>query len=110
MSESLNARSEAVMQVELERCYNRAKRILSQNKVFLEKIAEAFIEKKTLLYSDIQRIRSAVEKGDSEAVHVTTLQDFGMDDLPEEEPEESEEVIRQRIKHKLDAWRQKQKR
>ena len=33
-----------------------------------------------------------------------------MDDLPEEEPEESEEVIRQRIKRKLDAWRQKQKR
>lgn len=110
MSESLNARTEAVMQVELVRCYNRAKRILSQNKVFLEKIAEAFIEKKTLLYSDIQRIRSAVEKDDSEAVHVTTLQDFVMDDLPEEEPEESEEVIRQRIKHKLDAWRQKQKR
>lgn len=77
--------------------------VFSQNKVFLEKIAEAFIEKKTLLYSDIQRIRSAVEKDDSEAVHVTTLQDFVMDDLPEEEPEESEEVIRQRIKRKLDA-------
>lgn len=37
MSESLNVRSEAVVQAELERCYNRAKSILSRNELFLEK-------------------------------------------------------------------------
>lgn len=37
MSESLNARSEAAVQAELERCYNRAKSVLSENELFLEK-------------------------------------------------------------------------
>ena len=48
MSESLNARSEAAVQMELERCYNKAKNILSANQAFFEKITEAFLEKKTL--------------------------------------------------------------
>lgn len=56
-SESMNARNEAVTQAELERYYFKAKDILLKNRVFLEKVAEALTERKTLLYSDIQKLR-----------------------------------------------------
>lgn len=71
MSESLNVRSETAVQAELERCYNKAKRILSQNDAFLKAVTEALIKTKTLLYSDIQRIRSATVKGSSAVVPET---------------------------------------
>ena len=57
MSESLNARSEAAVQAELERYYGKARALLAQNEAFLKEITEALFMKKTLLYSDIQAIR-----------------------------------------------------
>ena len=89
MSESLNVRSEAVVQAELERCYNRAKSILSRNELFLEKITEAFIEKKTLLYSDIQRIRSATVKDSTEIAQETVSQYHNEDEDLDEARKES---------------------
>lgn len=89
MSESLNARSETVVQAELERCYNKAKSILSRNELFLEKITEAFIEKKTLLYSDIQRIRSATVKDSTEIAQETVSQYHNEDEDLDEARKES---------------------
>ena len=60
MSENLNSRNEAVTQAELERYMLKARDILLKNRDFLEKAAEALAEKETLLYSDIQRIKSSV--------------------------------------------------
>ena len=61
MSESLNARNESVKQAELERYIFKTRNILIQNREFLEKIADALVEKETLLYSDIKAIRESVE-------------------------------------------------
>ena len=61
MSESLNARNESVTQAELERYIFKTRNILIQNREFLEKIADALVEKETLLYSDIKAIRESVE-------------------------------------------------
>ena len=60
VSESFNERSEAVVQVELERHLRIARDILLKNRDFLEKITAALLEKETLLYSDIQAIRNSV--------------------------------------------------
>ena len=105
MSESLNARSEVAVQVELERCYNRAKSILSENELFLEKITEAFLEKKTLLYSDIQHIRSVTVKDNPATEHETTSQYYNTEGLPEEN---SEDEIKQRILRRLEEHRRSQ--
>lgn len=61
MSENLNARNEAVVQAELDRYLLETKTILFQNKEFLEKVQSALLEKATLLYSDIRRIRDSVQ-------------------------------------------------
>lgn len=60
LSQSFIARGEAVVEAELERMFFKAKDILLKNRTFLEKIADALFEKQTLLYSDIQAIRSSV--------------------------------------------------
>lgn len=60
MSESLNARSEAVVQAELERYLLKAQDILLKNKSFLEKVALSLLAKETLLYSDIKAIKESV--------------------------------------------------
>lgn len=57
MSESLNARSEAVVYAELERYLLKVREILIQNKNFLELAAGMLMEKETLLHSDIKSIR-----------------------------------------------------
>ena len=101
MSESLNVRSEVTVQVELERCYNKAKSILSENELFLEKITEAFIEKKTLLYSDIQRIRSATVK-DSYGTACEMISQYYNED------EDSEEARKERIRRMLEEHRRNQ--
>ena len=59
-SESLNARTEAVTQAELERYFLKAKDILLKNRDFLEKTADALYKKQVLLWSDIQAIRESV--------------------------------------------------
>lgn len=101
MSESLNARSEAAVQAELERCYNKAKSILSRNELFLEKIAEAFLEKETLLYSDIQRIRSATAKDSPRMAHETVSQYHN-------ENEDLDEARKDRIRRVLEELRRNQ--
>lgn len=58
-SESLNSRSEAVTQAEMERYMLKTKDILLKNRDFLEKATDALMEKETLLYSDIRRIRES---------------------------------------------------
>ena len=105
MSESLSARSEAAVQMELERCYNRAKSILYKNEAFLEKITEAFLEKKTLLYSDIQRVRSATVKDNAATEHEATSQYYNIEGLPKEDPEDA---IKQRILRRLEEHRRSQ--
>ena len=101
MSESLNARSEAAVQAELERCYNKAKSILSRNELFLEKITEAFLEKETLLYSDIQRIRSATAKDSPEIAHETVSQYHNED-------EDLDEARKDSIRRVLEEHRRNQ--
>ena len=55
----MNAKNEAVTHAELERYMLKARDILLKNKDFLEKAADALMEKETLLYSDIRRIRES---------------------------------------------------
>lgn len=59
MSESLNARNEAVVHAELERYLFKARDILLKNRDFLEKTVDALVKKGTLLYSDIKALREA---------------------------------------------------
>ena len=56
-SEEYKAGSEAVVHAELESYMLKTRGILLKNRDFLEKAAEALIEKETLLYSDICRIK-----------------------------------------------------
>lgn len=55
----MNAKNEAVTHAELERYMLKARDILLKNKDFLEKAADALMEKETLLYSDIRHIRES---------------------------------------------------
>ena len=59
VSESWTDRNEAVATAELERYLLKAKDILLKNRDFLEKTRDALIEKETLLFSDIQRIKES---------------------------------------------------
>lgn len=60
-SESLNCRNEAVVQAEMERYMFKAKEIIAKNKEYLEKTANALLEKETLLASDIQKLREETD-------------------------------------------------
>ena len=101
MSESLNARSEAAVQAELERYYGRAKALLAQNEAFLRRITEALVTKKTLLYSEIQAIRSATVKRNP-AVTCEAASRYDAAEIENFTPEDSEEAIRQKILRKLE--------
>lgn len=67
-SESLNARNEAVVQAELERCLMQTRDILLKNREFLEKVKTALMEKETLVFSDIKTIRESIGVTSPEAV------------------------------------------
>lgn len=56
-SESMNSRTEAETQAELERYMLITKDILLKNREFLEKVTAALIEKETLVHSDISLLR-----------------------------------------------------
>ena len=56
-SESYNSKNEAVTQAELESYLFKTRNIILKNRSFLEATAKALCEKKTLLYSDIKKIR-----------------------------------------------------
>lgn len=60
ISESMNSRNETVTQAELERYMIQVKNIILKNKNFLEKTAQLLVEKETLLYSDIRKLRNSV--------------------------------------------------
>lgn len=58
-SEALDSRQEAIVEAELERNLFKAREIICDNREFLDALARELYEKKTLLYSDIKRIRDA---------------------------------------------------
>ena len=105
MSEGLNARSEAAVQLELEQCYCKAKSILTQNDIFLKAVAEALVAKKTLLYSDIQAIRSTTVKSDQPMISNTVSQYRGAERAEQLPEAESTEAIRQRLIQRLEERR-----
>ena len=53
----LKSKQEAIIHAELERYFYKAKKIISQNKEFVEVAASALLEKKVLLNSDIKKLR-----------------------------------------------------
>lgn len=61
VSDSMMARVEIAIQSEMERYLYIAKEILLKNKEFVLNLAEELKKKNTLLYSDIQRVRSSVQ-------------------------------------------------
>jgi len=61
ITEHSRSRIEVATQTELERLLIKAKEILLNNRDFLEKTAEALVEKETLLYSDICEIKKKVK-------------------------------------------------
>ena len=101
MSESLNARSEAAVQAELERYYGKARALLAQNEAFLKEITEALVMKKTLLYSDIQAIRGTAVKRNP-AVTCEAASRYDAAEIENSPPEDPEEAIRQKILRKLE--------
>ena len=58
-SEALDSRQEVIVEAELERNLFKAREIICDNREFLDALARELYEKKTLLYSDIKRIRDA---------------------------------------------------
>ena len=66
-SEFYLSSSEAVTHAELERCMIKTRDILLKNRTFLEKAAEALMEKETLLYSDICEIKKGIDIKDAVA-------------------------------------------
>ena len=58
--DSLNERVITLIQAEMERCFLKVQDILLRNRTFLEAVADALIEKKALLHSDIRAIREKV--------------------------------------------------
>ena len=58
-SESYRQRNEALVFGELERYMFLTKKVLIENKEFLEKLRDALYEKGTLLHSDIQSIKAS---------------------------------------------------
>ena len=59
-SDGLSARKDARMTYEIEKYYTQAKKILVDNRDFLDAVAKALVEKKTLVSSDIQKIKESV--------------------------------------------------
>lgn len=59
-TEALRARKEARVECDIERYYATAKKILIDNRAFLDALANALVEKKTLVSSDIQRLKESV--------------------------------------------------
>lgn len=59
-SDCLSARKEERMTFEIEKFYAQAKKILAENRPFLDAVAKALVEKKSLVSSDIQKIKASV--------------------------------------------------
>ena len=59
-SEWLLAKKNQVVSKEVSRYYMQTKRMLAENREFLDKMAAALMEKKTLLQKDIKEIRASI--------------------------------------------------
>ena len=60
VSEKLLAKKEQVVALEINKYYQRAKKLLSENRVFLDKVTDALLEKRTLTQAEIKRIRESI--------------------------------------------------
>lgn len=56
-SNNLLTRKEDIIQNEVERYYQKAKKMLIENREFLDKLTNALVSKQTLVYNDIQNIK-----------------------------------------------------
>ena len=63
ISQNLLAKNHQIVATEVNRYYQQAKRMLVENREFLDKLADALMERKTLLQKDIQEIRAALRNG-----------------------------------------------
>ena len=61
-SDNLMERKENFIQNEIERYFQMAKKILIENREFLDKLADSLVDKKTLVYQDIQAIKKTCKK------------------------------------------------
>ena len=61
-SNELYVRRESAIYQELEKYYFEAKKILMENREFLDKVADELLKKKILLYTDINKIRGEIKK------------------------------------------------
>lgn len=61
-SNDLMTKQEDAIFAEVERCYHKAKELIILNKEFLEALANALLDKKILLASDIEKIRNTLLK------------------------------------------------
>lgn len=62
-SEWLLAKNNQLVAKEVNRYYQQAKRVLVENREFLDKLTDALMEKKTLLQKDIKEIRATLKNG-----------------------------------------------
>lgn len=58
-SNQILERRENTISMLLEQCYQEAKRILIKNRLFLDKVANELLQKKVLIYTDIDRIKES---------------------------------------------------
>ena len=65
-SQSYLARSEAVTHAELEKYMSQVRKILLENRAFLDDVSRELLDKGTLLHSDIRRIREKHIAGGTE--------------------------------------------
>jgi len=59
-SENLLAKKEQLMALEMNKYYQHTKKLLSDNRVFLDKVTDALLEKRTLTQAEIKRIRDSI--------------------------------------------------
>ena len=56
----MRQKKEQLVALQLNMLYLQTKKILTENRVFLDKITEALIEKKILMQKDIKEIRKSI--------------------------------------------------
>lgn len=59
-SENLLAKKEQLEALEMNKYYQQTKKLLSENRVFLDKVTDALLEKRTLTQAEIKRIRDSI--------------------------------------------------
>ena len=59
-SQALRGKKEKVIAMEMDKYYQQAKKLLADNRAFLDKVTEALLEKKTLTQKEIKEIRDSL--------------------------------------------------